>query len=97
MLGIWNLKFGTDKSSILKLIDMKTKITFLNTACRAIVVAAVFLFMVVPSAMAQEPEVPWYIAFSGHNTEHEGIAAWDADGTGDEPYGVGPSGSHPRL
>jgi hypothetical protein len=56
----------------------------------------VFLFM--PATFSQpSDENPWSLSFVGDVTHHEGFAAWDADGTGPEPYGVGHTPPLPGL
>jgi len=73
---------------------MKTKITQLNIACLALVMAAAFIVAAMPAAMpaamAQPPgDDVWSIQFVGLSTDHEGAAGWNSDGTGPEPAHTG--------
>lgn len=86
LFGAWCLEFGIWN---LKIKPMKTKSTLTITVCMAIVMAAFFLIMVAPPAVAQPADDAWSLPFIGLNINHEGVASWNADGSGPEPYGVG--------
>jgi hypothetical protein len=69
---------------------MKTKITQLKMACLAQVMAAAFIIVAMPAAMAQPPsDDVWSIPFLGLSANHEGGLGWDSDGTGPEPSHTG--------
>ncbi len=82
VLGSWNLEF-------LNIHTMKKTFTLTTTGCLAILFAAAVQFAVVPAAMAQPSDETWMLPFMGSLSDHEGVASWDADGSGPEPYGVG--------
>lgn len=69
---------------------MKTKIDQFISGCLALLVAAFFVTVFAPDVSGQSPaEEDWSIPVKGMRSDHQGLAAWDADGTGPEPYGVG--------
>jgi hypothetical protein len=69
---------------------MKTKIYQLTKACLAMAVAAFLLIAAASPLMAQPGGEEYYsIPFLGMDEDHEGVASWQADGTGPEPYGFG--------
>ncbi len=69
---------------------MKTTTLHFNAGFLAVLVAAFFFSVFSPSAAGQfTPEDDWSIPLKGLHGDHQGLAAWDADGTGPEPYGVG--------
>jgi hypothetical protein len=67
------------------------KKTFTNhlMSCIIFIAAAAFVAITAPRAEAQEDTELWLLPFMGWSTEHEGVAAWNADGTGPEPAATG--------
>lgn len=57
--------------------------------CLSVLAAVLFTAAFLPPATAQQPDVIRTLPFAGAITSHEGMAGWDATGTGPEPYGSG--------
>ncbi len=65
----------------------------------AIVLMAVSSVFLINLQVHSQPAdgTSWYLSFQGDMSEHEGFAAWNADGSGPEPFGLGHIPPHPNY